>query len=416
MGSPLRFKKGYDFMPLTGKNVLIGVTGGISIYKTLDVISALNKLGANVKVMMTESAAEFVSPMTFEAMSKNPVYTSLFDKKNAWRIPHISLSKEADLIAIIPATANIIGKIAGGIADDIVSTTVVAATSPVMIAPAMNTNMYHNPVTQRNIETLKSLGYLFITPTSGVLACGDIGDGKLAPVETIVEAIKGQLLYPEKDLLGKKILVTAGPTQEAIDPVRYITNHSSGKMGYAIAKAALLRGAEVTLISGPVNLTPPSGAEVINITSAKEMFDAVMENAENADIIIKAAAVADYTPKTTADEKIKKTDGDSVIELKRTKDILKSLGENKKPNQFICGFSMETENLIENSSKKLKSKNADMICANSIKVEGAGFGGNTNVITIITKDGAEELPKMSKFECANAILDRIIKGAENKCE
>ncbi len=394
-------------MPLTGKNVLIGVTGGISIYKTLDVISALNKLGANVKVMMTESAAEFVSPMTFEAMSKNPVYTSLFDKKNAWRIPHISLSKEADLIAIIPATANIIGKIAGGIADDIVSTTVVAATSPVMIAPAMNTNMYHNPVTQRNIETLKSLGYLFITPTSGVLACGDIGDGKLAPVETIVEAIKGQLLYPEKDLLGKKILVTAGPTQEAIDPVRYITNHSSGKMGYAIAKAALLRGAEVTLISGPVNLTPPAEAEVINITSAKEMFDAVMENAENADIIIKAAAVADYRPEKTAENKIKKG-GDLNIPLSQNPDILKSLGEKFGGEKTLIGFCMETENLMENASKKLKSKNLDFIVANSLNEEGAGFKGDTNIVTIIDKSGNKtDIPLSQKEDIANKILDRI---------
>ena len=407
MGSPLRFKKGYDFMPLTGKNILIGVTGGISIYKTLDVISALNKLGANVKVMMTESAAEFVSPMTFEAMSKNPVYTSLFDKKNAWRIPHISLSKEADLIAIIPATANIIGKIAGGIADDIVSTTVVAATSPVMIAPAMNTNMYHNPVTQRNIETLKSLGYLFITPTSGVLACGDIGDGKLASVEAIVEAIKGQLLYPEKDLLGKKILVTAGPTQEAIDPVRYITNHSSGKMGYAIAKAALLRGAEVTLVSGPVNLTVPSGAEVINITSAKEMYDAVMENAENADIIIKAAAVADYRPENIAENKIKKG-GELSIPLSQNPDIVKSLGEKFGGEKVLVGFCMETEDLIENASKKLKSKNLDFIVANSLNEEGAGFKGDTNIVTIIDKSGNKtDIPLSQKEDIANKILDRI---------
>lgn len=407
MGSPLRFKKGYDFMPLTGKNILIGVTGGISIYKTLDVISALNKLGANVKVMMTESAAEFVSPMTFEAMSKNPVYTSLFDKKNAWRIPHISLSKEADLIAIIPATANIIGKIAGGIADDIVSTTVVAATSPVMIAPAMNTNMYHNPITQRNIETLKSLGYLFITPTSGVLACGDIGDGKLASVETIVEAIKGQLLYPEKDLLGKKILVTAGPTQEAIDPVRYITNHSSGKMGYAIAKAALLRGAEVTLISGPVNLTPPSGAEVINIKTAKEMYDAVMENAPKCTVIIKAAAVADYRPEKTAQNKIKKG-GDLNIPLSQNPDILKSLGEKFGGEKTLVGFCMETENLVENASKKLKSKNLDFIVANSLNEEGAGFKGDTNIVTIIDKSGNKtDIPLSQKEDIANKILDRI---------
>ncbi len=394
-------------MPLTGKNVLIGVTGGISIYKTLDVISALNKLGANVKVMMTESAAEFVSPMTFEAMSKNPVYTSLFDKKNAWRIPHISLSKEADLIAIIPATANIIGKIAGGIADDIVSTTVVAATSPVMIAPAMNTNMYHNKITQKNIETLKGLGYLFITPTSGVLACGDIGDGKLASVETIVEAIKGQLLYPEKDLSGKKILVTAGPTQEAIDPVRYITNHSSGKMGYALAKAALLRGAEVTLISGPVNLTPPSGAEVINIKTAKEMYDAVMENAPKCTVIIKAAAVADYRPESTAENKIKKG-GELSIPLSQNPDILKSLGEKFGREKTLIGFCMETENLIENATKKLKSKNLDFIVANSLNEEGAGFKGDTNIVTIIDKSGNKtDIPLSQKEDIANKILDRI---------
>ncbi|MBR2916036.1 MAG: bifunctional phosphopantothenoylcysteine decarboxylase/phosphopantothenate--cysteine ligase CoaBC [Clostridia bacterium] len=394
-------------MPLTGKTILIGVTGGISIYKTLDVISALNKLGANVKVMMTESATEFVSPLTFEAMSRNPVYTSLFDKKNAWKIPHISLSKEADLIAIIPATANIIGKIANGIADDMVTSTVVAATSPVMIAPAMNTNMYHNPITQKNIEALKDLGYLFITPASGTLACGDIGDGKLASVEAIVEAIKGQLLYPEKDLLGKKILVTAGPTQEAIDPVRYITNHSSGKMGYAIAKAALLRGAEVTLVSGPVNLTVPSRAEVINITSAKEMYDAVMENAENADIIIKAAAVADYRPENIAENKIKKG-GELSIPLSQNPDILKSLGEKFGGEKVLVGFCMETEDLIENASKKLKSKNLDFIVANSLNEKGAGFKGDTNIVTIIDKSGNKtDIPLSQKEDIANKILDRI---------
>ena len=394
-------------MPLTGKTILIGVTGGISIYKTLDVISALNKLGANVKVMMTESATEFVSPLTFEAMSRNPVYPSLFDKKNAWKIPHISLSKEADLIAIIPATANIIGKIANGIADDMVTSTVVAATSPVMIAPAMNTNMYHNPITQKNIEALKDLGYLFITPASGTLACGDIGDGKLASVEAIVEAIKGQLLYPEKDLLGKKILVTAGPTQEAIDPVRYITNHSSGKMGYAIAKAALLRGAEVTLVSGPVNLTVPSRAEVINITSAKEMYDAVMENAENADIIIKAAAVADYRPENIAENKIKKG-GELSIPLSQNPDILKSLGEKFGGEKVLVGFCMETEDLIENASKKLKSKNLDFIVANSLNEKGAGFKGDTNIVTIIDKSGNKtDIPLSQKEDIANKILDRI---------
>ncbi len=394
---------------LKGKTVLIGVSGGISIYKTLDIISALNKLGATVKVMMTKAATKFVSPLTFEAMSKNPVYTSLFDDKHGWEIPHISLSKEADLIAIIPATANIIGKIANGIADDMVTSTVIAHTSPVMIAPAMNTNMYNNPITQKNIEALKELGYLFITPQNGVLACGDTGDGKLAPVEIIVEAIKNQLLYPDKDLCGKKILITAGPTQEAIDPVRYITNHSSGKMGYALAKMALLRGAEVTLISGPTNLTPPNGAKVINIKSAMDMYDAVMENANNADIIIKAAAVADYRSETIAENKIKKGGGLN-INLTQNPDILKSLGEKFGKEKTLIGFCMETQDLLENATKKLKSKNLDFIVANSLTQEGAGFKSDTNIVTIIDKAGNKtEIPLSSKEEIANKILDRILK-------
>ena len=394
-------------MVLKGKTVVLGVTGGIAVYKVLDVVSGLKKLGADVKVMMTKSATEFVSPITFQAISQNPVAVSMFEEPKAWEIQHISLAKAADIVAIVPATANIIGKIANGIADDMVSTTVMATTAPVIIAPAMNTNMYKNPILQKNILTLKELGYLFINPDSGRLACGDTGEGKLAQVDIIIDEIKNALLYPEKDLKGKKILVTAGPTREAFDPVRFITNHSSGKMGYAIAKVAACRGAEVTLVSGQTNIAPPKNVNFISITSAQDMYDAVMDNAEDCDVIIKAAAVADYRPQTTADEKIKKS-GNMTVSLVSNPDILKSLGEKFGGKKTLVGFCMETQDLIENATKKLQSKNLDFIVANNIKNEGAGFGVDTNIVTIIDRNGNKTpLPLSSKEEVANKILDRI---------
>ena len=400
---------------LKGKTVVLGVTGSVAAYKTANLARMIMKMGGNVHVLMTKNAENFINPFTFETLTHNKCLIDTFDRNFQYSVEHVAIAKQADVVMIAPASANVIGKIANGIADDMLTTTVMACPCKKIIAPAMNHNMYHNPIVQDNIEKLKRFGYTIVTPDCGMLANGDTGDGRMPDERVLLEYILREISHT-KDLFGKRVLITAGATREPIDPVRFITNHSTGKMGIELARAAMYRGADVTLIKSATEVMSPEFVNVVDVVSAEDMYSAVMENADNFDIIIKAAAVADYTPKTTADEKIKKTDGDSVIELKRTKDILKSLGENKKPNQFICGFSMETENLIENSSKKLKSKNADMICANSIKVEGAGFGGNTNVITIITKDGAEELPKMSKFECANAILDRIIKGAKNKCE
>lgn len=400
---------------LKGKTVVLGVTGSVAAYKTANLARMIMKMGGNVHVLMTKNAENFINPFTFETLTQNKCLIDTFDRNFQYSVEHVAIAKQADVVMIAPASANVIGKIANGIADDMLTTTVMACPCKKIIAPAMNHNMYHNPIVQDNIEKLKRFGYTIVTPDCGMLANGDTGDGRMPDERVLLEYILREISHT-KDLFGKRVLITAGATREPIDPVRFITNHSTGKMGIELARAAMYRGADVTLIKSATEVMSPEFVNVVDVVSAEDMYSAVMENADNFDIIIKAAAVADYTPKTTADEKIKKTDGDSVIELKRTKDILKSLGENKKPNQFICGFSMETENLIENSSKKLKSKNADMICANSIKVEGAGFGGNTNVITIITKDGAEELPKMSKFECANAILDRIIKGAKNKCE
>ena len=400
---------------LKGKTVVLGVTGSVAAYKTANLARMIMKMGGNVHVLMTKNAENFINPFTFETLTQNKCLIDTFDRNFQYSVEHVAIAKQADVVMIAPASANVIGKIANGIADDMLTTTVMACPCKKIIAPAMNHNMYHNPIVQDNIEKLKRFGYTIVTPDCGMLANGDTGDGRMPDERVLLEYILREISHT-KDLFGKRVLITAGATREPIDPVRFITNHSTGKMGIELARAAMYRGADVTLIKSATEVMSPEFVNVVDVVSAEDMYSAVMENADNFDIIIKAAAVADYTPKTTADEKIKKTDGDSVIELKRTKDILKSLGENKRPNQFICGFSMETENLIENSSKKLKSKNADMICANSIKVEGAGFGGNTNVITIITKDGAEELPKMSKFECANAILDRIIKGAKNKCE
>ena len=398
---------------LKGKTVVIGVTGSIAAYKMADVASALVKMNADVHVLMTENACNFIDPITFETLTSNKCIVDTFDRNFEFDVKHISLARKADIFIVAPASANIIGKIANGIADDMLSTTIMAADCKRIIAPAMNTHMYRNPIVQKNIATLKSLGYEFVSPSSGRLACGDIGEGKLADVNTIVDYIVRGVA--KKDMEGKKLIVTAGPTQEAIDPVRFITNHSTGKMGYAIAERAALRGADVTLVSGPVSLNPPSGVKVVNIKSAEDMFNAVTSEYKTADIVIKAAAVADYRPAKVSGEKIKKESGMNVIELERTKDILQYLGEHKKEGQILCGFSMETENLMENSVKKLHKKNADMIIANSIKKDGAGFGTDTNVITIITENDAVAYPIMTKYEAADEILNAIIAlGEKNK--
>lgn len=398
---------------LKGKTVVIGVTGSIAAYKMADVASTLVKMNADVHVLMTENACNFINPITFETLTSNKCIVDTFDRNFEFDVKHISLARKADIFIVAPASANIIGKIANGIADDMLSTTIMAADCKRIIAPAMNTHMYRNPIVQKNIATLKSLGYEFVSPSSGRLACGDIGEGKLADVNTIVDYIVRGVA--KKDMEGKKLIVTAGPTQEAIDPVRFITNHSTGKMGYAIAERAALRGADVTLVSGPVSLNPPSGVKVVNIKSAEDMFNAVTSEYKTADIVIKAAAVADYRPAKVSGEKIKKELGMNVIELERTKDILQYLGEHKKEGQILCGFSMETENLMENSVKKLHKKNADMIIANSIKKDGAGFGTDTNVITIITENDAVAYPIMTKYEAADEILNAIIAlGEKNK--
>ena len=393
---------------LKGRTVVIGVTGSIAAYKMADVASSLVKMHADVHVIMTKNACNFINPITFESLTKNKCIVDTFDRNFEYDIKHISLARKADAFLIAPASANIIGKIACGIADDMLSTTIMAADCVRLIAPAMNTHMYRNPIVQRNIE---GYGYEFISPASGYLACGDVGEGKLADINTIVERVV--MAVSEKDLSGKKIVITAGPTREALDPVRFLTNHSTGKMGYAIAERAAARGADVTLVSGPVSIEPPAGVNVINIESAEEMFNAVTKEAETANIIIKAAAVADYRPVSVSGEKIKKEDGMNVIQLERTKDILQYLGEHKKPGQILCGFSMETQNLMENSVKKLRKKNADLIVANSIKSEQAGFGTDTNIITIITKDDATAYPVMTKLEAADEILN-VIKTMEEK--
>lgn len=392
---------------LQGKTVLLGVTGGIAAYKAAALASSLVKLHANVEVIMTQNATEFIAPLTFEQLTGNRTVTNTFDRNFAHQVEHISLADKADIVMIAPATANVCAKLAHGLADDMLTTTVLACRCPKLIAPAMNTNMYENPVTQDNLKLLSHYGWDVIAPASGRLACGAVGKGKLPEPEELVHHILKYIAMPH-DLEGKKVLVTAGPTQESLDPVRYLTNHSSGKMGYAIARAAMLRGADVTLISGPTSLPAPAFVNTVPITSAEDMFHAVQEYSSDADLIFKAAAVADYTPDTYSDQKMKKSDNDLSIPLKRTKDILKYLGENRKAGQVICGFSMETENLVENSRKKLISKNVDMICANNLKVEGAGFGVDTNIITLITKDQATELPLMSKDEAASAILDHAL--------
>lgn len=396
-----------------GKNVVLGVTGGIAAYKAVQLVSNLVKKGIHVDVIMTKNATEFVCPQTFQTISKNRVCVDTFDKNYIYEVEHISLAKKADVFAVVPATANAIAKIAFGLADDMLSTTILAAKCPKIVAPAMNTGMYENPVTQRNLGMLKDLGIEIVEPESGLLACKDIGKGRLANLETIEQSILSAL-FQEKDLKGKKVLVTAGPTREAIDPVRFITNHSTGKMGYSIAKAAKFRGADVTLVSGPVSIAPPKGVKVINIVTAEEMLQAVTENFSQSDYIIKSAAVADYRPATIAEDKIKKMESNAVIPLEKTTDILKTLGSLKTPEQIICGFSMETKDMIKNSTNKLHSKNVDMIVANNLKVEGAGFGVDTNVVSLITKTGVDKLEKMSKEKLAHVILDRMVTLSNNK--
>lgn len=391
---------------LTNKTVLLGVTGGIAAYKMADVASSLVKLGANVHVIMTKNATNFINPITFETLTSHKCIIDTFDRNFDFKVEHISLAKSADVVLIAPATADVIGKIANGIADDMLTTTVMACKCPIMLSPSMNTNMYENPIVMDNMDKLRHYGYQLIEPASGHLACGDSGKGKLPAPATLVEYIVKEIAFP-KDLAGKNILVTAGATQESIDPVRFITNHSTGKMGYAIAKAAAYRGANVTLVSGNATVPAPDFVNFIKVKSAADMFDAVTSNFDKQDIVIKAAAVADYTPVTTADNKIKKSDSDMSIPLKRTEDILKYLGEHKKDGQFICGFSMETENMLENSRAKLSKKNADMIIANNLKTQGAGFGTDTNVVTIITDDDCIELELMSKSDVASVILDNI---------
>lgn len=393
---------------LKGKTVLLGVSGGIAAYKAAALASALVKQHAAVEVVMTENATEFVTPLTFEQLTGRRVMVDTFDRNFSHQVEHIALAERTDLVIVAPATANVCAKFAHGLADDMLTTTVLACRCPKLIAPAMNTNMYENPVTQDNLKLLEHYGWEIIPPASGRLACGAVGKGKLPEPEVLLDYVMRFLAMPH-DLEGKRVLVTAGPTQEALDPVRYLTNHSSGKMGCAIAKTAMLRGADVTLVCGPLSVTPPPFVKTVNVVSAQDMFDAVTALAPNSDLIFKAAAVADYTPAEYNDQKMKKSDSDLSIPLKRTQDILKYLGEHRTDGQVICGFSMETQNMIENSKRKLQSKNIDMICANNLKTEGAGFGVDTNVITVITESEVKELPLQSKESVANAILDECLK-------
>lgn len=394
------------------KCVVIGVTGGIAVYKALDVISALRKKDVDVRVIMTKHAMEFVNPITFQAISQNMVTTDMFEEPKAWEIQHISLAKRADVFLVAPATANIIGKVANGIADDMLSTTIMATKAKVVFAPAMNTNMYENPIVQENIKKLKNLGYEFIEPSSGILACGDEGKGKLAPVQDIVDITMSNL-YDKKDLVGKKVLVTAGPTRASIDPVRFISNHSTGKMGYAIAEEARDRGADVTLISGPTNEEPLVGIKTIKITTNSEMREEVLSLYDNVDIVIKSAAVADYKPKEYSNQKIKKGEGSLVIELVRDNDILKELGD-KKQNQILVGFAAESQNVVENARKKIEKKNLDYIVANDITSKDTGFGSSDNKVIIISKNGEEfPLEKMSKRKVARNLFDIILEKRIN---
>ena len=392
---------------LKGKTVILGITGSIAAYKMANVASMLKKLHCNVEVIMTKNAVNFINPITFETLTGNKCLIDTFDRNFQFQVEHVSIAKKADVVMIAPASANVIGKLAHGIADDMLTTTVMACKCKKYISPAMNTNMFENPIVQDNLKTLEHYGYEVIQPASGYLACGDTGAGKMPEPETLLAYIEKEIAR-EKDLQGKKLLVTAGPTQEAIDPVRYITNHSSGKMGYAIAKAAMLRGAEVTLVSGRTAIEAPLFVNVVPIVTAKDMFEAVTEISNEQDIIIKAAAVADYRPAVVSSEKVKKKEGQMSIELERTDDILKYLGENKREGQFLCGFSMETQNMISNSRAKLEKKNLDMVAANNVKEAGAGFQGDTNVLTLITQKEETSLPLMSKEDAANKLLDKIL--------
>lgn len=391
---------------LTGKTVLLGVSGSIAVYKICNLARMLTKLGAEVHVAMTPNSTNFVHPLTFETLTQHKCLIDTFDRNFEYSVEHVSIAKKADVVMIAPASANVIGKIANGIADDMLTTTVMACTCKKIIAPAMNHNMFHNPIVQDNIEKLKKFGYEIVEPVHGMLANRDMGDGKLPDEETLLAYIVRETAF-EKDLQGKKILVTAGATRENIDPVRFITNHSSGKMGFAVAENAMLRGADVTVVAGHTDVKPPMFVNVVKAETAEDMFQEVTKRQPDFDIIVKSAAVADYTPVTTAENKIKKSDSDMSIPLKRTKDILEYIGEHKPDGQVICGFSMETENVIENSRKKLANKNCDMICANSLRTAGAGFGTDTNIVTLITSGNTEQLEIMSKSEVADIILTRL---------
>ncbi|MCI8938833.1 MAG: bifunctional phosphopantothenoylcysteine decarboxylase/phosphopantothenate--cysteine ligase CoaBC [Dorea sp.] len=393
---------------LKGKKIVLGITGGIAAYKSAALTSLLIKSGADVQVIMTEHAREFIAPLTFEALTNRRCLTDTFDRNHEYSTEHVALAKEADAVLIAPATANVMAKLAHGIADDMLTTTVLACGCPKVIAPAMNTRMYENPATRENIDTLRRHGMTVVEPASGRLACGDVGAGKMPEPEELLQYVL-MACACEKDMAGKKVLVTAGPTRELLDPVRYITNHSTGKMGYSIAKLCALRGAQVTLVSGKTSLIPPMFVEVVPVVTAEDMFREVTARSREMDIIIKAAAVADYRPKNVSDEKMKKSDGEMTLELERTKDILGHLGSHKREGQFLCGFAMETQNLLENAKEKLLRKNADMIIANNLKIQGAGFGTDTNVVTIITEDGAQALELMSKEAVAGQILNEILK-------
>lgn len=393
---------------LKGKTVILGVSGSIAAYKIASLTSALVKLHCDVHVIMTQNATNFIHPITFETLTGNKCLVDTFDRNFDYSVEHVALAKRADVVMVAPATANVIAKMAHGLADDMLTTTILACQCPKIVAPAMNTRMFRNSIVQDNMKLLQCYGMEVIDPACGYLACGDTGEGKMPEPELLLQYILKALVV-KKDMEGLNVLVTAGPTQEALDPVRYITNHSTGKMGYAIAKAAAMRGAKVTLVSGPVEIAPPPFVEVVDVVSAEDMFKAVTSRSAKQDIIIKTAAVADYRPAVVATEKVKKKDGDMSIALERTKDILAHLGANKRAGQFLCGFSMETENMLENSITKLVKKNLDMVIANNLKVEGAGFGTNTNVVTIITRKGGEQLPLMSKDEVADKILDAIMK-------
>ena len=397
----------------TNQTIVLGVTGSIAAYKIASLASMLVKQHANVHVIMTQNATNFINPITFETLTGHKCLVDTFDRNFEFQVEHVSLAKQADLMLIAPASANVIGKMAHGIADDMLTTTVLACKAPIYVSPAMNTNMYENPIVQDNLRILEKYGMKVIDPASGYLACGDTGAGKMPEPETLFAYIEAELAH-EKDLAGKRVLVTAGATQEALDPVRYLTNHSTGKMGYALAKAAMLRGAQVTLVSGQTSLEPPLAVDVVPIVSAQDMYEAVERRFDDTDLLIMAAAVADYSPKEYVDQKIKKKAGDNVLELARTTDIIGTLSGRKHPGQFLCGFSMETEHMLENSRAKLEKKNLDMIVANNLRTEGAGFGTETNVVTLIRADGQTELPKMSKLEVSHRILDEVVRTFNKK--